>query len=153
MTQLAASYPIFQAIDRALERHGLKIMILLRLSPLVPFNALDYICGVTSVSLWNYALALVGLLPGTIMFCYLGATASSIYDGSHKTEEDKGVHMVVIIFGLIFAILGTLVTGYYSKRELDQMMAEEGSVDEVHTGELLNDDSDNRRANLGGPIV
>ena len=42
-------------------------MLLLRLSPLIPFNALDYISGVTSISLRDYSLALCGILPGTIM--------------------------------------------------------------------------------------
>lgn len=47
--RLALHYPIFRAIDRALESNGFKIMLLLRLSPLIPYNALDYISGITSI--------------------------------------------------------------------------------------------------------
>ena len=81
--RMASRYKIFQAIDRALEGNGLKIMVLLRLSPLIPYTALDYMSGLTSISFWSYALALVAILPGTIAFCFLGATASSIATQFH----------------------------------------------------------------------
>ena len=60
--RLAAKYPVFRAIDRALEGNGFQIMLLLRLSPLIPYNALDYISGVTSISIVHYSLALLGLV-------------------------------------------------------------------------------------------
>ncbi|KAL3940908.1 MAG: hypothetical protein SGARI_000794 [Bacillariaceae sp.] len=75
--RLTESYPLFQAIDRALEGNGLKIMVLLRLSPLIPYNALDYMSGVTSLPLKDYSLALIALLPGALMLSFVGASAST----------------------------------------------------------------------------
>ena len=104
----------------ALEQNGLKIMLLLRLSPLIPFNALDYIAGVTSVSLRDYALALIAILPGTIMFCLVGATASSLTDTT-TSSENLIARRVSLIGGLLFAIMGVAAASYYSKMELDKV--------------------------------
>jgi uncharacterized membrane protein YdjX (TVP38/TMEM64 family) len=92
-------------------------MLLLRLSPLIPFNALDYMSGVSSISLKDYSMALVGILPGTILCCYVGASASSIVDGTEKASSD-GMRIVAFVVGLIFAFAGTALAAYYSKIEL-----------------------------------
>jgi uncharacterized membrane protein YdjX (TVP38/TMEM64 family) len=124
VVRLASSYPIFRAIDRALENNGLKIMVLLRLSPLIPYNALDYISGVTSISLFSYSVALVGLLPGTITFCAIGATASSLAEGTDRSENGS-LRVFALVFGLIFAFLGAGVASFYSKIELDMILQDE----------------------------
>mmetsp|Transcript_24044 Transcript_24044/g.43582 ORF Transcript_24044/g.43582 Transcript_24044/m.43582 type:complete len:301 (-) Transcript_24044:1481-2383(-) len=122
VVQLAASYPIFQAVDRALQGNGLKIMILLRLSPLIPYNALDYMSGITAISLWAYSVALVAILPGVIMFTFIGATASSLVDGTKEASESRVVRIFSMVFGITFAIIGVSVASYYSKIELDKML-------------------------------
>ena len=69
----------FQGIDRAIEREGLKVVLLLRLSPLVPFNALNYALALTGVRLRDYVLgSWVGMLPGTLLYVWLGAGARSL---------------------------------------------------------------------------
>jgi uncharacterized membrane protein YdjX (TVP38/TMEM64 family) len=45
-----AAKPSFAAIDRAVGRQGLKIVLLTRLSPVFPFNLLNYAFGLTQVS-------------------------------------------------------------------------------------------------------
>lgn len=104
----------------ALEHNGLRIMLLLRLSPLIPFNALDYISGVTSISFRDYALALFAILPGTIMFCMVGATASSLTD-TDTSSESQIARRVSLVGGLLFAVVGVSVASYYSKQELDKV--------------------------------
>jgi uncharacterized membrane protein YdjX (TVP38/TMEM64 family) len=94
-------------------------MILLRLSPLIPYNALDYMSGVTAIPLWSYTLALIGILPGTIMFCFVGASASSLTDSA--TSGSKTVKIVSIVSGVVFAFCGVYAASYYSKLELDRV--------------------------------
>jgi hypothetical protein len=96
-------------------------MILLRLSPLIPYNALDYISGVTSIPLWDYSLALIGILPGTILFCFVGATASSLADGSLDASGHRGLRLFALGFGLVSAFAGAYSASYYSKLELDKV--------------------------------
>lgn len=65
----------FAAIDRAIGREGRKIVFLLRLSPIFPFNLLNYGLGLTQVRLVDYVLAGAGMLPGTLLYVYLGSAA------------------------------------------------------------------------------
>jgi len=65
--------PTYQTIDRVIGEEGWKVVFLLRLSPLVPYNLLNYFCAITRVSFPGYAAAtLVGVIPGATMYVYLG---------------------------------------------------------------------------------
>ena len=66
----------FAAIDEAVGRQGFKIVLLTRLSPLFPFNLLNYAYGLTKVKFRSYAMASwLGMLPGTVMYVYFGSAA------------------------------------------------------------------------------
>jgi len=127
VTKAARDYPVFEAIDHALEgENGFKIMFLLRLSPLIPYNALDYISGVTTVPLWCYCLALLGILPGVVFVTFLGATASSL--SSHDSKAEK----IGLVFGVITTFIGVFVAWYYSKKELDKILARRNAGEEQY---------------------
>ncbi|KAL7563154.1 hypothetical protein ACA910_014433 [Epithemia clementina (nom. ined.)] len=133
----AAKYPMFRAIDSALEGNGLKIMILLRLSPLIPYNILDYLSGVTAIALWQFIVALIGMLPGTVMFCAIGAAASSLADGEKWVEENRVVRISAICGGLLFTIVGVAVASYYSKIELEKILWEQQEMEGIGVDESL----------------
>lgn len=83
------SQPRFKAVSAAVAREGWKIVLLLRLSPLVPFNALNYALSVTRVSLRHYVLASwLGMLPGTVMYVYLGAVAGDFAGGRQRSKAE-----------------------------------------------------------------
>lgn len=66
------------AVDEAIGESGFKIVLLLRLSPLFPFNLLNYALALTRLSVRDYVLAsALGMLPGTILFVYLGSLVTS----------------------------------------------------------------------------
>jgi uncharacterized membrane protein YdjX (TVP38/TMEM64 family) len=98
-------------------------MVLLRLSPLIPFNALDYISGITSISLKDYAIALVGILPGAIVLCFAGASASSLTpDPDEPSSTDSTtIKIIAIVSGILFGGCGVYLVSYYSKLELDRV--------------------------------
>ena len=63
-----------QAVDRAVEQEGWKIVGLLRLSPVFPFGLQNYFFGITEIGFVPYALAtFVGIMPGTALYVYLGS--------------------------------------------------------------------------------
>jgi uncharacterized membrane protein YdjX (TVP38/TMEM64 family) len=67
----------FAAIDQAVAEEGWKIVLLTRLSPVFPFTLLNYGFAITRVKLSHYVLAsLVGMIPGTVMYVYLGSLAN-----------------------------------------------------------------------------
>ena len=68
-----------RGVDRAIAREGLKVVILLRLSPLIPYNALNYALSLTGVGLRDYVIgSWLGMLPGTVLYVALGAGARSL---------------------------------------------------------------------------
>jgi len=135
--KLTQKYTIFQALDNALEQKGLWIMILLRLSPIVPFNVLNYVMGVTNVQFWHYCVACVAMLPGTILYVFLGASAGSLSeiggggdDVEEEAESNKVLTITVIVVGIVFGFLAIGVTSYYAKQELNKVLEEREENDE-----------------------
>jgi uncharacterized membrane protein YdjX (TVP38/TMEM64 family) len=68
----------FRAIDAAVAIAGFKIVLLTRLSPIFPFNMLNYAFGVTRVGLRDYILGSIGMIPATIMYVYLGSLIGDV---------------------------------------------------------------------------
>lgn len=82
LAQKIAGRPRFAAIDEAVSRDGFKIVLLLRLSPMLPFNILNYALGLTKVSFRDYALAsMIGMLPEILVLVYFGSVARSLAGG------------------------------------------------------------------------
>lgn len=81
----------FAAIDRAVGQQGFRIVLLTRLSPVFPFNLLNYAYGLTGVSFKDYALASIGMLPGTVMYVYGGAAAAQAASGSGGAETGQRI--------------------------------------------------------------
>ncbi len=68
--------PTLAALDRAVAEEGWRVVGLLRLSPLVPFNLQNYFFGVTRIGFWPYVAAtLVGIAPGAVLYVYIGVLA------------------------------------------------------------------------------
>ena len=126
--KMSKGYKVFQAVDLALENQGLKILILLRLSPIIPFNAINYILGVTSVSLQQFILACFAMLPGTLLYTFLGSSAGSIVESASSGSGNIAVTIVVIVLGIVFGVLAIVATTYYAKKELNKVI--EGHTDE-----------------------
>jgi uncharacterized membrane protein YdjX (TVP38/TMEM64 family) len=69
----AEKNPKFAAIDQAIGKDGFRVVALLRLSPLLPLAASNYLYGLTSVDLGSYVLASwIGMLPGTLAYVAAG---------------------------------------------------------------------------------
>lgn len=107
----------FAAIDRAVAHEGFKIVLLTRLSPVFPFNLLNYAFGVTGVTLKDYALASVGMFSGTVMYVYIGSLAGDIARiGIENQPANSTIQWVIRIIGFIATIAVTLyVTSIASK--------------------------------------
>lgn len=77
--QRIAGMPRFEALDRATRHSGFAVVMLTRLSPLFPFNLLNYAFGLTSVSLRSYFFASwIGMLPGTVLYVYIGTLTNDL---------------------------------------------------------------------------
>lgn len=86
-----ATKPKLAAIDAAIAEHGFKIVLLLRLSPVFPFNLLNYALGLTRVQVRDYVLAsFIGMLPGTALYVYLGSLVTRASELIHTPMRAGG---------------------------------------------------------------
>ena len=115
-----SSYKKFAIIDKAVSKEGLKIVLLVRLSPLFPFNLLNYAFGITSVSFQDYLIGSVGMIPGTIMYVYFGSLVGDIaLIGSKNQPGNIILHWVIQIMGLIATIAVTVYVTKIAKKALE----------------------------------
>lgn len=115
----------FRAIDEAVGRAGLKIVLLTRLSPIFPFNLLNYAYGITGVSLKDYVIGSVGMIPGTIMYVYIGSLAGSLATvGTETQPENSTVQWAIRIIGFIATVAVTLYVTKIARKALEEDVLE-----------------------------
>lgn len=121
--------PIFQAIDRAIELESFRAVILIRTSPVFPYNLTNYAFGITKLSFKEFALgSWLGMLPGTIVYVWVGSAANSIHqalsgDASGATATPR---MVLFVVGAIATMATVTLIGKRAKQELDDIIAAGG---------------------------
>ena len=109
----------FAAIDRAVSKEGLKIVLLTRLSPAFPFNLLNYAFGVTGVSVRDYVIGSIGMIPGTIMFVYIGSLAGNLaLIGTATQPTNPTLQWTIRIIGLIATVAVTVYVTRLAKQAL-----------------------------------
>src|SRR6267143_1520265 len=101
--ELTRKNPRFRAIDEAIGKNGWKIVGLLRLSPLIPFNLSNYFYGITSISFGAYvAVSAIGMIPGTLLYAYLGAIGQAGISGG-PSQHNKWQYVLLAV-GLIATV-------------------------------------------------
>jgi len=109
----------FAAIDRAVGAEGLKIVFLLRLSPVFPFNLLNYSLGLTQVRLVDYFVASIGMLPGSLLYVYTGKVAGDVAAIAGGQAGEKGAgDWLVLVLGLVATAVVTVFVTRIARRAL-----------------------------------
>lgn len=119
----ARQSPRFAALDRATAKGGLGLVLLLRLSPVLPYNLLNYSLGVTQVRVLPYVLgSALGMIPVTFMWAQLGATAGSLAGAG---DAPTGIEtQVVRVLSLVATIAVTVVITRVARRTLSADLGE-----------------------------
>jgi uncharacterized membrane protein YdjX (TVP38/TMEM64 family) len=111
----------FAAIDHAVGAEGRKIVFLLRLSPVFPFNLLNYALGLTCVSFRDFLLASLGMIPGTLLYVYYGKLAGDVATLASGAAVEKGAgYYAVLVLGLVATIVVTTLVTRTARRALDE---------------------------------
>ncbi|MEG5170748.1 TVP38/TMEM64 family protein [Microcoleus sp. B3-D7] len=114
----------FKAIDSAVASEGWKIVLLTRLSPIFPFNLLNYAFGVTQVSLKDYFLASwIGMIPGTVMYVYIGSLAGSLAALGSSGRSRTNAEWTLYGIGLVATIALTVYATRLAKKALDEKIS------------------------------
>jgi uncharacterized membrane protein YdjX (TVP38/TMEM64 family) len=125
ISQKIAGHPKFAAIDHAIAQDGFKIVLLTRLSPIFPFNLLNYALGITGVSLQDYALGSIGMLPGTLMYVYIGSLAGDIARiGTETQPTHSTIQWAIRILGFMATVAVTVYVTRVARQALDETVSE-----------------------------
>jgi uncharacterized membrane protein YdjX (TVP38/TMEM64 family) len=119
----------FVAVDRAVSKEGFKIVLLTRLSPAFPFVLLNYAYGLTGVSLKDYIFGSIGMIPGTIMYVYIGSLAGDVARIGMETQttdtHTEIAKWIVRIVGLIATIAVTIYVTKIARKALNEKTSKE----------------------------
>jgi uncharacterized membrane protein YdjX (TVP38/TMEM64 family) len=115
----------FAAIDQAVGVQGRKLVFLLRLSPVFPFNLLNYALGLTSVRFIDYVVASIGMLPGTFLYVYYGKLVGDLAALAGGAAVEKGTgYYIMLAVGLVATIVVTTLVTRTAQRALREATGE-----------------------------
>ena len=118
-------YPKLLAIDKAVSREGFRLVLLTRLSPAFPFSLLNLAYGLSEVSLRDYNLGLLGIIPGTILFCSLGALAGSAARFGEVMAGETSVQAWMLqVVGVLATVLVIMLVGRSVRKALQEVGAD-----------------------------
>ncbi|TNF30966.1 MAG: TVP38/TMEM64 family protein [Deltaproteobacteria bacterium] len=118
-----AESPRLQAVDRAVEEQGGMLVFLLRLSPVMPFNFLNYAVGLTRIRTSRFALASwLGMMPGTLLYAYLGSTLPALGAGAAPGSDADTAKHVLFWGGLVTTLVATVFVTRIAHRALSGRM-------------------------------
>ena len=140
--QRLTKYPKFEAMDRAVEKRGFRMVFLLRLSGVfIPFSMMNYALGLTRVSFRDYVLASwIGMLPETILYVYLGSAAQDLTQLMHGKQPGEGPWPQVIFWGGLAAtaVLVILIARIARQAMQPEMGNQGGTVGDKISGRKEN---------------
>jgi len=111
----------FAAIDNAVGNEGRRIVFLLRLSPVFPFNLLNYALGLTRVRFIDYFVASIGMLPGTFLYVYSGKAVGDVAALAGGAAPERGASEYVLLgVGLVATAIVTILVTRIARRALDE---------------------------------
>lgn len=139
-------------------------MLLLRLSPIVPFCVINYVIAGTSLSFHDYTVSLIGILPGTITYVFIGTTLSNylgFHDDGSKNNNDNDsqkntanyIQLISLLIGIILTILATILLSYQARKELLKYrtnMSDEDFISSPPVDELLSSPMNPINENMSG---
>lgn len=109
----------FKAIDDAVAADGFKMVMLIRLSPIFPFNLINYAFGLTKVRFKDYFLASwIGMMPGTVMYVYLGSVAGDLASLSAKHGSKTPAEWAIYGVGLLATIAVSIYVTKIARKAL-----------------------------------
>ena len=111
--------PRFAAIDRAVSADARRIILLLRLSPVTPFNVLNYGLGLTAISVWDFVLGSFGMVPGAFMYAYAGSLAGQAVAVAGQAAVPRNAsYYAMLAAGLLATVAATALVARAARRAL-----------------------------------
>lgn len=113
-------HPRLAAIDRAVETEGVRLVFLLRLSPVVSYVLLNYVLGISRVRFRHYVAGSLGMLPTVAAYVYAGKIAGDLASVAGGAAAPRGpLWYASIVFGLGLTVLATALVTRAARRAVE----------------------------------
>ena len=111
-------YPRFRAVNEAIRDEGWKVVILLRLSPALPFSLQNWFLGLTPVGFWPSQIAtFFGIMPGTLLYIWISSLGGEAAAGQLGTDTSMARY-IGLGLGLLATILVTVIVTRKAQQKL-----------------------------------
>lgn len=126
LRRVVGSSPKFLSLDRAVQREGWKIILVSRISPVVPHSLVSYLAGLTRISGWRFLVAsLGGFLPMSVFYCYAGAFLGAVARGGAGLSAQDPVIWLLYALGLVCTVGVVWWSGKLAGQALRRSVPEE----------------------------
>ena len=102
-------YPKLRVMEQVVKKGGLKLIFLARLSPIFPFSILNYFYGLNNVKFRDFALGLLGIIPGTYLYCSIGSLAKSL-------QDLKSIQSTNNLYFTTLSVVSTFLVVYFAAK-------------------------------------
>lgn len=114
-----AQYPRFKAVNEAIRDEGWKVVLLLRLSPALPFSLQNWFLGLMPVGFWPAQIAtLFGIMPGTLLYIWVASLGGEAAAGG--AADASLLRYVVLGVGLLATLVVTVVVTRKAQQKLKE---------------------------------
>ena len=110
-------FPKLNLMEQIVQKGGLKLILLARLSPIFPFSILNYFYGLNNIKFKDFAFGLLGIIPGTFMYCSIGSFAKSLQDLKNLKPSSN---LYITLLSLASTFLVVYFAAKYTKEYLDK---------------------------------
>ena len=109
------------AVGRAVTGQGLLVVLLLRLSPVIPYNLVNYALGLTQVRYRDFLMGSVGMLPGTVFYTYSGKVIGDVTKiAAGVSLPRSGWYYVMLCVGLAATGMMMITLTRAARKALEQ---------------------------------
>ena len=113
--------PRIAAARQAIVGRSAWIMFLLRLSPLVPYNLLNYALALSGVRYRDFLLASVGMIPAIVMYVYYGKVVGDVAVLAAGVMPPRGTeYYALLIIGLIATVVATTLITRAARKAVEE---------------------------------
>ena len=95
---IVQKFPKLTLLEKIIQKGGLKLIILTRLSPVFPFSLLNYFYGLNDISYKDFSISLLCILPGTFLYCSVGSLLNDLSDVlNFKLNNNNLITLISIV--------------------------------------------------------
>jgi uncharacterized membrane protein YdjX (TVP38/TMEM64 family) len=123
----------FRAFEKAVSSEGWRMILISRMSPIIPHSLVSYAGGLIRISFWKFTFAsFVGFLPQSAAYTYVGAVVGKALRTSAGVTPHDPVTWAFYGLGLVATLVVTAITTRIARRSWKTYFAERMPAEESH---------------------